>query len=130
MNVLMQLGQEFNKIKTTQKFCAICNTNIDTMSQFFTDGEFGIICKKCHDKFPEDDIKLMINLFRIHGGYFGQEKSDFISVKSLIKRFFSEIHGKFNIKELNIRILHKSLLYGISPKDHLENLKIIMDEFF
>jgi len=126
----MFLGRNLNKEIIVQKLCAVCHTRIDSLDLHFISRDLSIVCVKCHDKFSSEDLNLIIKIFKDFGGYFGQDKEKAVPVKNLIKQFLSEMKGKCNINELNLQLLHKSLLYGISPQEHLRYLRIILDHFF
>ena len=68
----------------------------------------------------------MTNFFMAYGGYFGCNKDDNFSIQKVIEELIEEIKSKkerVNLNELNIKILHKSLLYGITPQQYVKKLK-------
>ena len=58
----------------------------------------------------------MTNMFIAYGGYFGKLKNSRTSTYKRVKLLKEEIEKnrkKLNPSELDIRIIHKALLYGI-----------------
>jgi hypothetical protein len=109
--------------------CAICRNEIEDYTNVYPAGlNFGLVCDDCYKSFPEEDIELMLNMFIAYGGYFGKKQGSIFSLKILLKDLVDEItieKENINVKELNIKMLHKALLYGIAPKEfliHLEKL--------
>ncbi len=110
--------------------CAICRNEIADYKNVYPAGlNFGLVCKDCYKKFSEDDIDLMINMFIAYGGYFGKKQGSVFSLKILLNEFINKIKkekGILNLKELNIKLLHKALLYGITPQEFIDNLDKIL----
>ena len=81
-----------------------------------------ILCSKCKHEFTGEDLNLMMNLFMLYGGYFGKNKLESFS---LVKSIHEVITDERNIKpeQMNIRLMHRALLHGISPKDYMQKLQ-------
>lgn len=117
-------------LNTTLK-CTICRTDIkDNSAVYQSKTNYGIICGRCYQKFSEEDIELMLILFLTYGGYFGQlPKDEFFFFQA-----FKEIHDKWGINdaspqivEINMRLLHKSLLHGLYPEQYQAQLKKLIN---
>ena len=72
----------------------------------------------------------MLILFLTYGGYFGQLPKDEFSFFKALK----EIHDKANmnnnippIAEINLRLLHKSLLHGLYPEQYQAQLRKLIN---
>lgn len=106
--------------------CAICQKEIEDYTKVYPVGlNFGLVCSDCYKKFSQDDLDLMINMFIAYGGYFGKNQGTIFSLKTLLNELVNEIKsekGNINLKELNIKILHRALTYGIAPQEFTENL--------
>ncbi len=117
-------------LNTTLK-CTICRTDIkDNSSVYQSKNNYGIICGRCYQKFTEEDIELMLILFLTYGGYFGQLPKDQFSFFKTLK----EIHNKTSINdnssqivEINMRLLHKSLLHGLYPEQYQAKLRKLIN---
>ena len=110
--------------------CAICRSEIEDYTNVYPAGlNFGLVCHDCYKKFSEDDIDLMINMFIAYGGYFGKNQGSVFSLKILLNDLVNEIKiekGNINLKELNIKMLHRALIYGITPREFIDNLDKIV----
>ena len=117
-------------LNTTLK-CTICRTDIkDNSAVYQSKTNYGIICGKCYQKFSEEDIELMLILFLTYGGYFGQLPKDQFSLIKALK----DIHDKTSmndtspqIGEINMRLLHKSLLHGLYPEQYQAQLRKLIN---
>ncbi|MFX1316375.1 MAG: hypothetical protein ACFE9T_10965 [Promethearchaeota archaeon] len=107
--------------------CGICKAEIKTRASVYRTGvHIRVICESCYKKFSEDDIELMLNLFTAFGGYFGKYKKPEYILYIILKELKEKYREKgyfFNADEINIKILHKALLYGVSPKKYFQGLK-------
>ncbi|MFX1410762.1 MAG: hypothetical protein ACFFA6_10435 [Promethearchaeota archaeon] len=109
--------------------CGVCKAEIKTRASVYRTGvHIRIICESCYKRFSEDEIELMVNLFTAFGGYFGKYKKPeyilYIILKEL-KEKYRERESFFSADEINIQILHKALLYGVSPEKYFQGLKMI-----
>ena len=107
--------------------CVICRSDIEDNSYIYQLGlNYSLVCDNCFKQFSKEDIELMTNFFLAYGGYFGSKKDENFSIQKVIDDLIEDIHLKkerLNLNELNIKILHKSLIYGISPQQYVEKLK-------
>ncbi len=130
MSILYRYSMSTNTSQTIT--CGICRSNVKRSAKIYQDGvHFGIVCSKCHDNIPKDDLELMANMFTAYGGYFGKLKSPDFSLYKMLKELISEfdIDNKLvPVDELNIKMMHRALLYGITPQEFIRGLEIILEE--
>lgn len=112
--------------------CGICRNEIKTGASIYQEGlKFGIVCERCYKNNSQEDLELMANLFLAYGGYFGKLKRKKFSVYKTIKRLMAEIHPSEDLDkliELNIKMMHQALLYGITPQKFIQGLKILLEK--
>ena len=109
---------------SSQIRCSICRTNINDRHELYQSSlKLGVICKSCRNRFPEDDIEMMVNLFFAFGGYFGQfDKSEF-SMNETILEFAEQMgHNNSTFHTQHVMMWHKILTHGISPEEFLLDL--------
>lgn len=81
-----------------------------------------VLCSKCQDTFTAEDIKLMTNLFMIFGGYFAKNKLEPFSPLRILHELTSNT-AHLEPTQINMQLLHRALLHGISPKEYVEKLQ-------
>lgn len=112
--------------------CSICRQQIKDRATFCQIGvNYGITCVQCYRKFSAENLELIANLFMAFGGYFGQFKRSEFSVLRILKAIHEDllpIYEEKGIEELNIRMLHRALLHGISPQEYIDNIEQIFEE--
>ena len=114
---------------SSQIKCSICRTDIKNMRAMYQSRvKIGVICKVCRERFSEDDLEMIVNLFFAFGGYFGQfNKSDF-SMDEAILEFAEELRVKGSTFDLqNVKIWHKILTHGITPQEFLSKLSLLVE---
>ncbi len=110
--------------------CSICRSGIkDLRTMYQSSLKLGVICKACRDRFSEDDIEMIVNLFFAFGGYFGQfDKSEF-SMDEAIFEFAEKLSsGNSTFHAQNVKMWHKILVHGITPNEFLEELSVYADQ--
>lgn len=112
--------------------CSICRHEIKERATLCQIGvNYGIACIDCYRKFSTEDLELMANLFMAFGGYFGQFQRSEFSILPILKAIYTDlfpIYEEKGIEELNIRMLHRALLHGISPEEYIENLEQVFED--
>jgi hypothetical protein len=112
--------------------CGICRNDIKRGASIYQEGlTFGIVCEQCYKSNSQEDLELMANLFLAYGGYFGKLKSNKFSVYKTIRKLMANFQpGKDldTLIELNIKMMHQALLYGITPQELIQGLKILLEE--
>ncbi|MHA2010154.1 MAG: hypothetical protein ACW99E_21850 [Promethearchaeota archaeon] len=110
--------------------CGICRRIIEDRAQIYQAGiSWGVLCIDCYKNFSSEDIELMTNMFIAYGGYFGKRKGSDFSTNKVLKKILSELQlqrKKVNVEGLNLKMLHRALLYGITPKQYVKSLQSLM----
>ena len=124
----MMYQQEI-KIEKKRSFvkCSICKQEIIGNHRFIRLAmNYGVICPECDNKFNDDEIELISNIFTAFGGYFGSKKSSSEnSISQIIKKLSIQqklSEKSIEISALDIKILHQALLHGISPRQIVQRL--------
>jgi len=91
--------------------------------------KLGVICRSCRNRFSDEDIEMIVNIFFAFGGYFGKfDKSEF-SIEDVIVEFAEQLDNKeLNLHSANVRMWHKVLTQGITPKEFLEELSLYVEQ--
>lgn len=108
--------------------CGICHTEIVTSATIYQEGfHFGVVCEKCYKSNSPEDLELMSNMFLAFGGYFGKLKTSDFSLYKILEQIASKVQKKENVEELHIKYMHQALLNGITPKQFVQGLRIILE---
>ena len=109
--------------------CKICQDDTKFQSKIVKLGNnYGIICGECSKMFSLEDIDLMFNMFTAFGGYFGMLKDTVSSTYKIITKLIKEydLQGKvLKAIEIDVKVLHKALLYGITPRQLIQGVKLL-----
>ena len=112
--------------------CTLCRSSISNSSEVYqSKTTFGTVCSICKSKFSEDDIELMLRLFLAYGGYFAELRENRQDVRVLISemlRILDKKGGKISFEEINLKMIHKALLYGFTPEEYIEELELFLAE--
>jgi len=112
--------------------CSICRVNIKNRHELYQSSlKLGVICKTCRERFSEEDVEMIVNLFFAFGGHFGQfDKSEF-SIDDMVIEFAEQLDaGNSTFHLQNVKMWHKILTHGIAPKDFLKELSTYVDQGF
>ena len=112
--------------------CSICRSDIKDRHKVYQSSlKLGIICDMCRQRFTDEDIEMIVNMFFAFGGYFGQfDKSDF-SIDDTIVKFAEQLEASNSTFHLqNVKMWHKILTHGIAPKEFLKELSTYVDQSF
>ena len=112
--------------------CSICKVNIKNRHELYQSSlKLGVVCKTCRERFSEEDVEMIINLFFAFGGHFGQfDKSEF-SIDDMVIEFAEQLDaGNSTFHLQNVKMWHKILTHGIAPKDFLKELSMYVDQGF
>ncbi len=108
--------------------CGICHGEIISSASIYQEGfNFGVVCKQCYVNNSPEDIELMANMFLAYGGYFGKLKNPDFSLYKLLDQIVSKVENKENVEELHIKYMHHALLNGVTPKQFIQGLRILLE---
>jgi hypothetical protein len=112
--------------------CGICRSEILDRAQIYQAGiHLGVICVHCYKRFSSDDIELMANLFVAYGGYFGMLRSSLFTPIKILRKLITEAQAQnhqVSLEQINVRLLHKALLHGLSPEQYIHSLEKLLDK--
>lgn len=125
------IGKSDSKSSHSVK-CGICRVEIVDRAQIYQAGiNLGVVCSGCYRHFSTEDLEMMANMFIAYGGYYGMLKdSNFSIVKTLENVLKNVLREKkvINTEQINIRLMHKALLHGISSEQYIQNLNLLVDD--
>ena len=114
-------------ISIDQDICSICHRELGDYTSIHESIAFlGLVCRDCEQKFSKRDIEFMIHWFKIYGGYFGQRKMVNFSISYALREIMRDIgnnRGMISPSNLEVRMMHKALLHGISPSEFNARLR-------
>ncbi|MHA1914456.1 MAG: hypothetical protein ACW986_03735 [Promethearchaeota archaeon] len=113
-------------------YCSICRGTITERASIFQESlHFGIVCPNCHTNNSQEDLELMANLFLAFGGFFGKKKDIEFDVEIVLRNLIDEVHSsgsQVSVENLNVKVLHRALLHGVTPKQYIAKLETILEE--
>ncbi len=119
------------KPKVSSKLkCSICHIDIKDRQKIYQSSlKLGIICSQCRQRFSNEDIEMMINLFFAFGGHFSARDRSKLSIKDIILEFALDLNeGKANFQSQNVKMWHKILTHGITPREFMEELSLFVEQ--
>lgn len=112
--------------------CGICKRNIIRGASIYKEGlSFGVACERCYKNNSLEDLELMANMFLAYGGYFGKLREKRFSVNKTIKKLMLKFQtGKKldRLIDVNIKMTHQALLYGVTPQELIQGLKNLLKQ--
>ena len=104
--------------------CSICRTDIKERNKIYQSSlKLGIVCNICRQRFTDEEIEMMINMFFAFGEYFGARDKSKFSIEDIILEFAIDLNeGKANFHSQNVKMWHKVLSHGITPKEFIKAL--------
>ena len=110
--------------------CSICRADIKDRDKTYQSSlKLGIICEVCRQRFSNEDIEMITNLFFAFGEYFGARDKSKFSIKDVVIEFAVDLNeGKANFHTQNVKMWHKVLTYGITPREFLEELSLYVEQ--
>ena len=121
--------KEYSHIRGKKITCNICHKSCSNNPYFLQlevleDVIFPfVLCSNCKHTFTEEEVKLMMNLFMLYGGFFGKDKLKPFSIVKILQELTSIKKNDTTLFQINTRLLHQALLHGISPNDYTEKLQ-------
>jgi len=119
------------KPKVSSKLkCSICRADIKDRHKVYQSSlKLGIICNMCRQRFSDEDIEMIVNMFFAFGEYFGARDKSKFSINDIILEFAINLDkGKVPFYLQNVKMWHKVLTYGITPKEFLEELSVYVEQ--
>ena len=129
--ITQQISNESIRGKLPSVKCKLCQAEVKKTSQIVKLGtNYGVICADCAEQFSHNDRELIYNMCVAFGGYFGKLRTpttnNYEIIKSLAEQY--QINNEvIKIASLDVRILHIAFLYGISPSQIVQGLRILSD---
>ena len=119
-----------NTTITNEIKCSICRADIkDRHKVYQSNLKLGIICDQCRQRFSDEDIEMIINIFFAFGEFFGARDKSKFSIDDIILEFAKNLDkGKDNFHSQNIRMWHKVLTHGITPQEFLKELSTFSEQ--
>jgi hypothetical protein len=112
--------------------CGICHLEIVDRAQIYQAGiNLGVICITCYRAFSTEDIEMMANMFIAYGGYYGMIKDRTFSVLKTLENLIENPNAKDKLLDtdlINIKLMHKALLHGISPEHYIKSFKTLLEK--
>ena len=119
----MDVPDKENKIQEIR--CCICRgviTSVEGVYQSPTN--YALACKVCSSLFTQDDLEMMMGLFFLYGGYFGEHATEFFDLEIVLDSIGELIPIDLNdIESINQRVMHNALLHGLGPSEFNKILK-------
>ena len=127
--ITSELVREKKKLNSVK--CVICRSNTNSYLKIKKIGmSFGTVCEDCSKSFSEKEMGLIHNMFTAFGGYFGllsnSKETSYSKLKEIAEDYKTQNKDIANI-ENDIKTLHSAFLYGITPKQLMQGLKLLID---
>jgi hypothetical protein len=118
--------------KIQQIRCCICHAVITSIEGVYQSPfNYALACKVCSSLFTQDDLEMMMGLFFLYGGYFGERGSELFNLEVVLDSIGESIPIDFDdLESINQRVMHVALLYGLGPSDFNRILKEYIDSEF
>ena len=110
--------------------CSICRADIKDRNKLYQSSlKLGIICTMCKQRFTDEEIEMIMDMFFAFGEYFGARDRSEFSIKDIIVEFAIDLNeGKANFHTQNIKMWHKVLTHGLTPREFLEELSLYVEQ--
>ena len=129
--ITQQITSDTIRGKLPSVKCKLCQNNVKKTSQIVKLGtNYGVICSDCAEEFSPKDRELIYNMFTAFGGYYGKLRTPTTNNYKIIKSLADQyqlVNKEINITSLDVRVLHMAFLYGISPSQIIQGLRILSD---
>lgn len=119
------------KKKLSSVRCVLCQSNTNSNFKIKKIGmSFRIVCEDCLSSFSNKEMELIHNMFTAFGGNFGllsdSKESSYSKLKEIAEDYKALNKDLANI-ESDVKTLHSAFLYGITPKQLVQGLKLLID---
>ena len=79
----MDVPKNDNKIQEIR--CCICHAIITSVDGVFqSTSNYALVCRECSSLFTQDDLEMMMGLFFLYGGYFGERVNELFNLELMI----------------------------------------------
>jgi len=107
--------------------CALCRADIThSPKRFQLTSNYGLICVRCRNRFTEEDLIIIADLFFIYGGYFGKYPRHKFDLLSRMITILEKQRRPSDVEASNTQLLHQALLHGITPKEFHEMVRAMV----
>ena len=119
----MDVPKKENKIQEIR--CCICRAIITSVEGVYqSPSNYALVCRECSSLFTREDLEMMMGLFFLYGGYFGEHRNELFNLELMIDSIGESIPIDFdNLESINQRLMHVALLHGFGPSDFNRILK-------
>ena len=119
------------KKKLSSVRCVLCQSNSNSNFKIKKIGmSFKIVCENCLKSFSDEEMELIHNMFTAFGGNFGllsdSKEASYSKLKEIAEDYKALNKDVANI-ENDVKTLHLAFLYGITPKQLVQGLKLLID---
>lgn len=110
--------------------CSICRADIkDRQKVYQSSLNLSIICNNCRQRFSDEEIEMIVNVFFAYGEFFGARERSKFSLRDTIVEFAIDLNeGKADFHSQNVEMWHKVLCHGITPKEFIEKLSLYVEQ--
>ena len=127
--ITTELVREKKKLNSVK--CVLCRRNTNSYFKIKKIGMlFGIVCEDCLRSFSDKEMELIHNMITAFGGYFGllskSKENSYSKLKEIAEDYKALNKDIVNI-ENDVKTLHSAFLYGITPKQLVQGLKLLID---
>ena len=124
-----ELVREKKKLSSVK--CVLCRSNTNSYFKIKKIGmSFGIVCEDCLRSFTDKEMELIHNMITAFGGHFGllsnSKETSYSKLKEIAEDYKTLNKDIANI-ENDIKTLHSAFLYGITPRQLVQGLKLLID---
>lgn len=129
--ITQQITSDTIRGKLPSVKCKLCQMDVKKTSQIVKLGtNYSVICSDCAEEFSPKERELIYNMLIAFGGYYGKLRTPTTNNYEIIKSL-AEQHQlakrEISITSLDVDVLHKAFLFGISPSQVVQGLKILSE---
>ena len=105
--------------------CCICHAIITSVEGVYqSPTNYALACRVCSSLFIKDDLEMMMGLFFLYGGHFGERGREHFNLEIVLDSIGESIPIDLNdIESINQRVMHNALLHGLGPSEFNKILK-------
>ena len=127
--ITSELVREKKKLNSVK--CVLCRSNTNSYFKIKKIGmSFGIVCEDCLRLFSDKEMELIHNMLTAFGGCFGllsnSKETSYSKIKEIAEDYKIKNKDIANI-ENDVKTLHSAFLYGITPRQLVQGIKLLID---